>query len=73
MPRLVALEDVVQDPRPACLGEELRAHADQAARRHEVLHPDPAGPVVDHVREPALAKREQLRDHSQVLLGGVDR
>src|SRR4029077_608312 len=31
-----ALEDVVHDPRPTRLGQELRSEADQAARRHEI-------------------------------------
>ena len=56
-PRLVALVDVVQQPGPAGLGEELGAEPDQPARRHDVLHPDPAGAVVDHLLEPALAQR----------------
>src|SRR3954447_3260461 len=42
-PRFPALEDVVQDAGSARLGEELRAKADQAAGRNQILHPDPAG------------------------------
>ena len=72
MPRLVALEDVVEDARPTRLGEKLGAKADQAARRHDVLHPHPAGAVIDHLRQPPLAKREELRDHADVVLGRVD-
>ena len=56
VPRLEALEHVVQLPRPARLREELGAEADQAARRHEVLEPHPAGAVVDHLLHPALAQ-----------------
>ena len=67
------LEDVVHDPRSARLGQELRAKADQAARRDEVLHARPAGAVVDHLLHPALAEREQLRDDADELLGDVDR
>ena len=44
-----------------------------AAGRHEVLEPDPAGAVVDHLLHPALAQGEQLREHADVLLGRVDR
>ena len=40
---------------------------------HEVLHPRPAGAVVDHLLHAALAQREQLRDDADVLLGDVDR
>ena len=73
VPRLPRLEDVVEDPGAARLGQELGAEADQPARRHEVLHPRPAGAVVDHLLHPALAQREQLRDDADVLLGDVDR
>ena len=73
MPGLEAIEDVVQDPGPTGLREELGAKADQAARRHEVLHPHPARAVIDHLLHPPLAQREQLRDDADVLLGGVDR
>ena len=39
----------------------------------EVLHARPAGAVVDHLLQPPLAQREQLRDDADVLLGHVDR
>ena len=64
---------MVEDPGAARLGQELGAEADQAARRHEVLHARPAGAVVDHLRDAALAEREQLRDDADVVLGHVDR
>ena len=73
VPRLVALEHVVQLAGAARLGHELGAEPDQPARRHEVLHPDPAGAVVHHVLHAALAEREQLADHAEVVLGRVDR
>ena len=73
VPGLPAVEDVVQDPGAAGLGEELGAEADQAARRDEVLHPRPPGAVVDHLLHPALAQREELRDDADVLLRDVDR
>ena len=57
-PRLLAVEDVVQEPGAARLGEELGAEADQAARGDEVLHAHPAGAVVDHLLHAALAQRE---------------
>ena len=71
-PRLVALEDVVRDAGAAGVGEELGAEADQAARRHQELHPDPAGAVVGHLLHAALAGGEQLGDRAEVLLGRVD-
>ena len=54
------------------LGEELCAEPDQPARGHQVLHPDPAGSVVDHLLHASLAHRQHLRDHPHVLLGHVD-
>ena len=57
---------------PAGLGEELGAEADQPAGGDQVLHPHPAGAVVDHLLHPPLAQREQLGDDADVLLGGVD-
>ncbi len=72
-PRLPLLEDVVQQAGAAGVGEELGAEADQAAGGDEVVHPDPARAVVDHLLHPALAEREHLRDHADVLLGHVDR
>ncbi len=72
-PRLEALEDVVEDPGAARLGQELGAEADQAARRHDDVHAHPAGAVVDERLRAALAEREELRDDAEVLLGRVDR
>ena len=72
-PWLPAVEHVVQEPGAARLGEELGAEADQAARGHEVFHAHPARAVVDHLLEAALAHREQLGDHPDVVLGHVDR
>ena len=72
-PRLPAIEDVVHDPGPARLGEELGAEADQPARRDQVLHARPAGAVVDHLLHAALAQREQLGDDADEVLGHVDR
>ena len=73
VPRLVALVDVVQQAGAPGLGEELGAEADQAAGGHEVLHPDPAGAVVDHLLQPALAQRQQLDHDALVVRRGVDR
>ena len=73
VPGLVAVEDVVEDAGAAGLGQELGAEADERARGHEVLHPHPAGLVVDELPQAALAQRQQLRDHAHVLLGRVDR
>src|SRR5205814_4412160 len=62
VPGLPPLEDVVHDPAPAGLGEELGPEADQSARGDEVLHPRPAGAVVDHLLQAAFAEREELSD-----------
>src|ERR671911_2392553 len=72
VPGLPALEDVVHDPGPAGLGEELGSETDQPPGRHEVFHSRPPGTVVDHLLHPALPQREQLRDDADVLLGDVD-
>ena len=63
---------MVRDPGAARLGQELRPEADQAARRDQVVHPHPAGAVVDHLLHAALAQRQHLCDHADVLLGDVD-
>ena len=63
----------MQDPRAARLGEELGAEADQPARGHEEVEPNPAGAVVDHVLHAALAQGEHLRDHAEEVLRHVDR
>ncbi len=73
VPRLVAVEDVVQLAGAAGLGEELGAKADQRAGRGEVVHAHPAGAVVDHLLEPALAQGQQLGQDADVVLGHVDR
>ena len=67
-PRLVRLEDVVQDAGAAGVGEELGPEPDQRPGRHQPLHPDPAGAVVDELLHPALAGGEQLGDDAEVLL-----
>ena len=63
----------MEDPGAAGLGEELGAKADQPARGDQVLEPDPAGRVVDHLLHPPLAQGEHLGDDADVLLGNVDR
>src|SRR5437763_14581315 len=72
MPGLPAVEPMVHQPGPAGFGEKFGAEADQASSRHQILHPHPAGPVVDHLLEAALARGEHLGDHTDVLLGRVD-
>ena len=49
LPRLVAVEQVVQQPGAARVGEELVAEADEAARGDAELQPHAPGAVVDHV------------------------
>jgi hypothetical protein len=73
LPRLVAVEDVVEDAGAAGLGQELGPEADQPAGRDAVLEPDPARAVVDHLLHPALAQAEQLGHHADVVLRHVDR
>ncbi len=62
----------MHDPRPARLGQELGAEADQAARRDQVFHARPAGAVVDHVLQPPFTEGQKLRDDADVLLRRVD-
>ena len=73
MPRLVAVEHVMEDARAARFGQELGTEPNQAARNHQVLHAHPTRSVVDHLLEPPLAQSEQLSDHADVLLRRVDR
>src|SRR3954452_25262439 len=73
VPGLVALEDGVEDPRAARLGQELGAEPDQPARVHQVLDSAPAGPVVDHLLHAPLPQREQLRRDAEEVLRDVDR
>ena len=63
----------MQQAGPPGLGQELGAEPDQAARGDDVLHPDPAGAVVDHLLQPALAQRQQLDQHALVVARRVDR
>ena len=60
-------------PEPRVSVRNSVRNADQPARRHQELEPHPAGPVVDHVLDPALAQREHLGDDAEELLGHVDR
>ncbi len=63
---------MVHEPGAAGLGQELGAEADQPTGGHLVLHPDPAGAMVDHLFEASLADRQQLGERAEVLLGSVD-
>ena len=72
LPRLVAVEDMVEDAGATGFGEELRAKTDQPARRDPVLEPHPARRVVDHLLHAAFAQPQQLADHADVVLGHVD-
>ena len=55
------------------LGQELGAEADQPSGRHQVLHPDPAGAVVDHLLQPATPKTHQLGDDADEVFGDIHR
>src|SRR5699024_7673554 len=72
-PGAVSGRDRVGDAGAARDREELGAEADEAARRNRELHADPAGAVVRHRLHASLAGGEELRDRTEVLLGGVDR
>jgi hypothetical protein len=68
-PRLPAVEDVVQQAGAARLGEELVRKPIRPAGRDEVVHPDPARAVVDHLLHAALAQRDHLGDDADVVVG----
>ena len=72
LPRLVAVEHVVGHARAPGLGEERGAEPDEAPGGHPVLEAHPAGAVVDHLDQLALAGRQQLGDGAHELLGDVD-
>ena len=72
MPRLPAVEDVVEDAGAPGLGQELGAEPDQAAGRDPVVEAHPARPVVDHLEHGALAQRQQLGHDAEILVGHVD-
>src|SRR5690606_27893124 len=57
-PRLVPVEDVVEQAGAPRLGEELRPETDEPASRDEVVEPDPPGAVVDHLLQPAAPQAE---------------
>ena len=63
---------MVHDPGAAGLRQELGAEPDQATRRHQELHPYPAGAVVDHLLHAPAPQPHQLGDHTDELVGGVD-
>ena len=71
VPRLIAIEYVVQQTGAAGLGEEFRAETDQPPSRHQVVHADPTGSVIHHLLEATFAKRHQLRHHSEVVLRNI--
>ncbi|MPM68349.1 hypothetical protein SDC9_115281 [bioreactor metagenome] len=64
---------MVHDAGAAGCGQELGAETQQSAGGHHVLHPHPAGAVVGHLLEHALAGAHQLGDRTQVLLGHIHR
>ena len=71
-PRPVTVEHGVGDAGAAGQGEEVGAEADQAAARHDEVHPDPARGVVGHLLHAALAGGHQLGDRADELVGAVD-
>ena len=72
VPGLETVEDVVQNPGAAGLGQELGPKADQATGRNRVVDPCPAGAVIDHLHKTPFAQGEKLRDDTEELLGHVD-
>ena len=71
-PRPVALADLVEQRRPARVGQQLAAIADQAADRQDELHPDPAVGVGRDLLEPALAPGDRGLDLADVVGRDVD-
>ncbi len=73
VPRLPAVEDVVQHTGSPGFGQELGAEADQPAGRYPVVEADPARSVVDHLRHGSLAQRQELGHDAEIVVGHVDR
>ena len=72
VPRLPAREDVVHDAGALGVGHELRAEADQPARRNPELEPHAAAAVVHHLRHHALALADLRDDDALMILRHVD-
>src|SRR6185369_14168495 len=70
--RAVVAEVVVDDAGAARVGEELRAVADEAARRDGVLHARAAAAGRAHVAHATAAATELLDDGAGVGLVDVD-
>src|SRR5262245_33119493 len=71
LPLRVAVEEMVEEPGAARVGQELGAIADEPARRDAVLEAHPAGAVVHHLDHLRLARPELLGDSTDELLGDV--
>ena len=67
-----AVEDLVDHPGAAGLGQELGAEPEESSGRHPLLHANPAGAVVDDVGHLPLAGGQELGHRAQELLGHVD-
>src|SRR5881628_3493348 len=73
MPGLVAFEDMMQDSGAPRLRQELGVKADKRACGHKVFLAHPAGPVVDHMLEAALAQGDELSNDAKIVLRDIDR
>ena len=60
MPRLIAVEDMVEETRPSCIGEKLGTKADQPSGGNPEFEPDPAVAVVVHLLHSAFADSDLL-------------
>src|SRR4029434_4935260 len=72
MPRLPPAEDVIHDPGPFRIGQELRPEADETARRNPKFETDTAASVVHHLCRNAAPCPRLRDDDSLKFLGYVD-
>ena len=71
--RPVALADLVQQRRPARVGQELPAVADEPAGRHDELQPGAPVGIGAHLLQASLAGGHRLLHDADVLGRDVDR
>ena len=71
--RPVALADLVQQRRPARVGQQLPAVADQAAGRHDELEPGAPIGIGAHLLQASLAGGHRLLHDADVVGRDVDR
>src|SRR5207245_9163449 len=69
LPDVPAVEEMIQEPGAARVGEELGPVADEAPGGNPVLEPDAARPVVHHLGHRASPRPDLLGHGADVLLG----